>query len=42
MKIANRSARNVMTRKKVELIVKSDDRRDSRDDQVEKAGILLR
>ena len=42
MKIANRSARDVMTRKKVESIAKSDDRRDSRDDQVEKAGILLR
>ena len=28
-----------MTRKKVESIAKSDDRRDSRDDQVEKAGI---
>ena len=37
-KIAHRSSINFMTRKKVESIAKSDDRRDSRDDQVEKAG----
>ena len=38
MKISDRSARDVMTWKKVESTAKSDDRRDSRDDQVEKAG----